>query len=130
MESAISPIIRSKTGGISNTNNYRPIALVTACLKNELYLIIMHFTTILTTSQNQSGFKRHHSISTDQCIFLTKTTTKLYTQYSSPVYSCFLDASKAFDKINPWSLYKTNVQFHLGYYVSRYFCMGLMCYVL
>lgn len=28
-----------------------------------------------------------------------------YNHYNSPVYSCFLDASKAFDRVNHWSLF-------------------------
>ena len=33
MKTAIVPIIKNKTGDTSDKNNYRPIALVTACSK-------------------------------------------------------------------------------------------------
>ena len=50
------------------------------------------------TSSNQFGFKRNHG--TDQCIFVLKDIIDIYTKLSSRVSVCFLDASKAFDRIN------------------------------
>ena len=47
--------------------------------------------------------KRH---STDLCIFTVKSTIKYYNIYNSPVYSCFLDASNAYDRVNHWTLFK------------------------
>ena len=35
-----------------------------------------------------------------------KSVSKYYTQHHSPVYTCFLDASKAFDKINHFKLFR------------------------
>ena len=85
MKTAIVPIIEIETGNSSDKNNYRPIALVTACSKIiELYL---------DTHDNQFGFKKQHS--TDMCIITLKSVIKYYTRQSTPVFSCFLDASKA-----------------------------------
>ena len=50
-----------------------------------------------------SGFKSKHS--TDFCIYTVKSVSK-YTQHHSPVYTCFFDASKAFDKINHFKLFR------------------------
>ena len=97
MKTAIVPIIKNKTGDTSDKNNYRLIALVTAALKIfELCLSII--LDYLVTHDQQFGFKRKHL--TDLCIFTVKSVTKYYTQENSPVFTCFLDASKAFDKIN------------------------------
>ena len=52
----------------------------------------------------QFGFKSKHS--TDFCIFTVKSVSKYYTQQHSPSYTCFLDASKAFDKINHFKLFR------------------------
>ena len=57
----------------------------------------------LTTSDNQFGFKAKHS--TDMCIYAMKSVVKYYNHYESPVYTCFLDASKAFDRIHHWTLF-------------------------
>ena len=50
----------------------------------------------LDTSDNQFGFKQKRS--TDLCIYTVKSIIQYYNYYNSPVYTCFLDASKAFDR--------------------------------
>ena len=103
MKTAIVPIIKNKTGDTSDKNNYRPNALVTAASKIfELCLSII-LEDYLVTHDQQFGFKRKHS--TDLCIFTVKSVTKYYKQENSPVFTCFLDASKAFDKINHYTLF-------------------------
>ena len=54
--------------------------------------------TQLITSDNQFGFKRDHG--TDLCIFIVKSVTKYSNLHNSPVYTCFLDASNAYDRVN------------------------------
>ena len=39
------------------------------------------------------------------CIYAGKSVVKYYNHYESPVYTCSLDASKAFDRINHWTLF-------------------------
>ena len=43
---------------------------------------------------------------TDHCIFALKKVIQYYKSNNSPVYSCFLDASKAFDRVNHWTLFR------------------------
>ena len=40
------------------------------------------------------------------CIYTVKSVIKYYFRQNSPVYTCFLDASKAFDRISHWTLFK------------------------
>ena len=104
MQSAIVPILKNRQGDTSDKNNYRPIAIVTA-LSKIFELCIMNLIELhLLTQENQFGFKKKHS--TDLCIFTVKSTIKYYNMYNSPVYSCFLDASKAYDRVNHWTLFK------------------------
>ena len=98
------PIIKSKTGNSSDKNNYRPIALVTACSKNFELCLLEIIELYLDTHDNQFGFKKQHS--TDMCIFTLKSVIKYCTRQSTPVFSCFLDASKAFDRVNHWKLFR------------------------
>ena len=51
--------------------------------------------TLLLVSDNQFGFKRQHGI--DLCIFTVKSVIKYYNlcNTNSPVFTWFLDASKA-----------------------------------
>ena len=44
--------------------------------------------------------------STDFYIFSVKTVSQYYTQQHSPAFTCFLDASKAIDKINHIKLFR------------------------
>ena len=94
MQSAIVLILKNRQGDTSDKKYYRPIAIVTA-LSKIFELCIMNLIELhLLTQENQFGFKKKHS--TDLCIF----TVKYYNMYNSLVYSCFLDASKAYDRVN------------------------------
>ena len=104
MKTAIVPIIKNKTGDTSDKNNYRPIALVTACSKIFELCILSIIENYICTHDHQFGFKKQHA--TDMCIYTVKSVIKYYTRQSSPVYTCFLDASKAFDRISHWTLFK------------------------
>ena len=58
----------------------------------------------LVTSDNQFGFKQKHS--TDLCIYTVKSIIQYYNYYNSPVYTHFLGASKIFDRVNHWTVFK------------------------
>ena len=77
--------------------------MVTACSKIFELCLLEIIEVYLDTYDHQFGFKKQHS--TDMCIFTLKSVIKYYTQQSTPVYSCFLDASKAFDRVNHWKLF-------------------------
>ena len=99
MKTALVPIIKNKTG---DKNNYRPIALVTAVSNNFEICLLEILEMYLITHDHQFGFKNKHSA--DMCIFSAKSIMKYYTEHGSPVFTCFLYASKAFDRINHWTL--------------------------
>merc|ERR1712002_141616 len=94
----ITPLIKDKPGSITAKENYRPIALASVLSKIIELVILDRIETCLLTSPNQSGFKRSHG--THQCIFSFKELIYYYTSRNSRVSVCFLDASKAFDRIN------------------------------
>ena len=104
MKTAIVPILKNRQGDTSDKNNYRPIAIVMALSKIFELCIMRKVETQLITSDNQFGFKREHG--TDLCIFTVKSVIKYYNLHSSPVYTCFLDASKAYDRVNHWTLFR------------------------
>ena len=58
----------------------------------------------MSTSDHQFGFKR--GTGTDMCIFLLKQIISSYLQQCSPIFSVFLDASKAFDRVSHELLFK------------------------
>ena len=66
------------------------------CIILELVLI-KKCEDSLDTSELQFGFKQEHSMT--MCTFLVKVTVNYFNARGSPVYACFLDASKAFDRV-------------------------------
>ena len=103
MKTAIVPILKNRQGDTSDKNNYRPIAIVMALSKIFELCIMRKVETQLITSDNQFGFKREHG--TDLGIF-AKSVIKYYNLHNSPVYTYFLDASKAYDSVNHWTLFR------------------------
>lgn len=97
MPVTIVPIVKSISGDISSTNNYRPIAIATSASKLLELCLLDCLEPLLVTSDNQFGFKA--GCSTDQCIFMLKEHIRKYVNAGGPVFACFLDASKAFDRV-------------------------------
>ena len=100
-------------------NNYRPIALVTAASKIFEICLLEILEMYLIAYDHQFGFKSKHS--TDICIdvFLAKSIMKYYTEHGSPVFTCFLDASKAFDRINHWTLFRKMIDSKMHLIIVR-----------
>ena len=98
METVIIPIVKDKKGDIGSKNNYRLIALTSILSKIFEILILTRYQSMLKTADNQFGFKQKHS--TELCAYTLKQVIEYYKSNSSPIYLCFLDASKAFDRVN------------------------------
>lgn len=103
MSTAIVPILKDKTGDVTDSHNYRPISITTACSKLLESLILKKYEKLLYTCDNQFGFKKGHS--TELCIFSFKQILSYYKNHNSPVFVSFLDASKAFDRVNHKKLF-------------------------
>ena len=99
----LSPIVRDKTGNTADKDNYRPIALATVCSKILERVILNRCRASLVTSDHQFGFKQRHS--TDMAVYALKEIVDYYLRNRSPVFVCFLDARKAFDRVNHWTLF-------------------------
>lgn len=104
METVITPIVKDKKGNLTMQGNYRPIAVTCVASKLLESMILHKYSDILFSSDHQFGFKKKHS--TDMCVFALKEIVGKYNSCSSPVYLAFMDASKAFDKVNHWILFK------------------------
>ena len=104
IETILVPIYKNNKSNIHDKNNYRPITLATVISKLFEHFILQQISPFLTISSHQFGFKRKHN--TDQCVFLCKQAVFYYVNQKSPVFSTFLDASKAFDRVNHKLLYK------------------------
>jgi len=78
---------------MSDTSNYRPVAVAKVVSKLLEHFILSNISPFLGTTDNQFGFKASHS--TDQCTFLLKQTASYFVTHGSSVHAVFLDASKA-----------------------------------
>ena len=76
IETTIVPIVKNKSGNLSDSNNYRPIALATIVSKILESVILIECGEYLTSSDNQFGFKSCHS--TDLCIYALKEFIEYY----------------------------------------------------
>ena len=103
MDTMLISLVKDKKGTITDKDNYRPIAITCASSKILELIILDKFGNFFETNSHQFGFKQGHS--TDLCIFTMKEVINYYGLLSSPVYACYIDASKAFDRVNHWHLF-------------------------
>ena len=108
MKTAIVSILNNRQGDTSDMDNYYiDLLQLLRSVKKILQLCIMELIeTHLLTSDNQFGFKRQHE--TDLCIFTVKSVIKyiIICMCNNPVFTCFLDASKVYDRGSHWTLFK------------------------
>ena len=102
MSVLIKPIYKKK-GSVRDIDCYRPIALANcisklfeAILRDKLY-------RYLFSSSNQFGYKKKSN--TDTCLYVFKEIIDVYDKCDSNLYCCFLDASKAYDRISHKTLF-------------------------
>ena len=82
--------------------NYRPIAIEQDSLKEFEQVLLARLQQYLCTTDNQFGFKTE--LGTEMAICALKQTIAYYRAKDFPLFLCFLDARKAFDQVNHWTL--------------------------
>ena len=70
IKTTIVHIVKNKCGNISESNDYRPIAVATIISKLFESVLLLKCEDYLSTCSNQVGFKKGHSI--DLCIYVLK----------------------------------------------------------
>ena len=103
MQAMIIPLVKCKTGCLSDVNNYRAIAISTALSKIFEGVIAERFYSADECDKYQFGFKAKHS--TAMCTSVFKQTVDYYRNRGSHVFACFVDYVKAFDYVNHWKLF-------------------------
>ena len=82
----------------NSSDNYCPVALVPALSKALEWSILLPYPNHFTTSDLQFGFKK--GMSTALCTGFIKNVVSKFVHDGSSVFGCFLDVSKAFDRVN------------------------------
>ena len=98
MDVIIIPLVKNKCSDITSTDNYRPISLSNVISKLFEDVIIEKCKNFLLVNDNQFSFKE--KLSTEMCVYTLKQILFEYRSNNTPLFACFLDIKKAFDRIN------------------------------
>ena len=101
--SIVTPIVKDTSGDLSDSANYRPIALSSLFSQLFEHVILLKIGHFLYTDELQFGFKPKHS--TTHALFVLNETVDYFTRHGSNVFVTFLDCTKAFDKISHSGLF-------------------------
>ena len=98
MVGIMTPLIKDSRKSQQDSDNYRSLTIGTCISKIFDAIVRDKNSNVFHTSDNQFGFKG--KVSTNMSTFALNETISHYTNNGSQVYALFLDASKAFDRLN------------------------------
>jgi len=115
--SASCTISASHSDSVAINRQRKTILLSSIFVKLFENIIMYKYADKLHTSELQFGFKNNSS--THVCTMVLKETLSYYTTHNSHVFCTFLDASKAFDRVNYCKLFNILVDRGLPPYIMR-----------
>ena len=98
---------------------YKSIAIATALSKVLEQVLLSQLARYLWTADSQFDFKRAHG--TEMDIFALKQTVNFEGNQETPVFMCFLDAKKAFGRVNHWTLAKKLLDINMPLHIVKLF---------
>jgi hypothetical protein len=108
LSASIVSIPKDYNKSLSCYSNYRGIALCNAISKVADLIFLERSSQALVTSDMQYAFKK--GMGTTLCTLVLKEVIQYYMSMKTPVYACFLDASKAFDRVRYDMLFNTLIK--------------------
>ena len=101
---SLQPIVKDNLGDKFSSDNYRAIGISPLVLKVLDLVILLLFANELKPCELQFGFQKKNSPT--MCTWLVSETVNYFNNRDTPVFSCFLDISKAFDLVNFYKLFQ------------------------
>lgn len=86
-----------KKGKKTSPDNYRGITLLNSILKTFTKLILEELCKSIQIREEQQGFRKNRS--TIDAIFIVRQIAEKSREYNKPAYLCFVDMTKAFDRV-------------------------------
>lgn len=115
-KSSISVPIHKK-GEKRDPNNYRNITLLCSILKLFTKIIVNRIRYKVTTSEEQQGFRANRS--TVDAIFIVRQLIEKAIEFNKPMFICFVDFTKAFDRIKLDDVLKSLEKNKIDYKLRR-----------
>ena len=115
--SYILPIVTNKNKRLNDSTNYRPLCISNVICKIIEKVIHNRISSLLITMDNQFGFKKN--LDTEMCVFALKQYLIDYNNNTN-MFVAFLDASKAFDKINHIILFQRLKDNNIPLYIVNF----------
>ena len=106
--STIVPIPKGRNANLSDSSNFRGIALSSVYGKLLDYIILDRYQDKLTSCDIQFSFKANSS--TSLCSMVLKESIAYHIKHQTPVFCTFLDATKSFDRLHYCKLFKLLVK--------------------
>jgi len=111
------PIVKDKSGDITDVNNYRGITLCPVISKLFEYCLIHKYDSYMATSDLQFGFKKNLGCS--HAVFALRQCVEYFVARGSTVFMAALDAQKAFDRVNHVKLFSRMCEIGVPAHVIR-----------
>ena len=129
LKSVIVPIIKNKNKRTNDKDNYRPICISNVFTKVVEKVLYSRMEDYLQSTNNQFGFKQKHG--TEMCVFVLKELIRYYIKHGSCMYVAFLDASKAFDRVNHTKLFSKLLELGVPKWIikvlAQWYCNQSVC---
>lgn len=116
-----SPLIKSKIKSLTDSDNFRAIALNSSFCKILDYIFLDYFEDRLKSSDYQFAYKK--DFSTSLCTFAALETIQYYKSRGSRVIATLLDCSKAFDRVKYHKLFQLLIDRDICPLVTRLLCI-------
>ena len=94
----LKPIVKDNLASKFSSDNYRAIGISSLILKVLDWVILILYGSELKPSEFQFGFQKKNSPT--MCSWVVSETINFFNNRNTPVFTCFLDLTKAFDLVN------------------------------